>query len=84
MRQDKKIRCPRLGHQIAFSYCRLESQGLPCSKRIDCWFNHFPVEEYLRKELSSEEWDRVFNTPPKPKLLSLFELVERAKEREVK
>ena len=55
--------------------------GLPCFKTLDCWFEHFLVEEYLRKELSPEEWERVFNKPPKSKMLSLVELVEEAKKR---
>jgi hypothetical protein len=79
--EDCRIRCPRLGHQVSFSYCRSENQGIPCFKTLDCWFDRFPVEKYLRKELSSSDWDRVFSTPPTPKLLSLFELVEQAKER---
>ena len=55
--------------------------GLPCFKTLDCWFEHFLVEEYLRKELAPEEWERVFNKPPKPKMLSLLELIEEAKKR---
>jgi hypothetical protein len=77
--EDYKIRCPRLGHQITFSYCRAENRGLPCFKTLDCWFEHFLVEEYLRKELNAEEWEKVFNRPPKPKMLSLVELIEQAK-----
>jgi len=76
---DYLIRCPRLGHQIYFSYCRSENMGLPCFKTLDCWFQHFPVEDYLRKELKQEEWEKVFSKPPKPKLLSLVELAEKAK-----
>jgi len=78
---DFNTRCPRLGHQIAFSYCRSENQGLPCFKILDCWHAHFSVEEWLRKELSSAEWDKVFSAPPTPKLLSLVELIEQAKGR---
>jgi len=78
---ENKIRCPRLGHQISFSYCRSENKGLPCFKSLDCWFEHFPVEAYLRRELKPEEWDNVFNRPPKPKMLSLVELIEEAKKR---
>ena len=33
------------------------------------------------KELSPEEWEKVFAGPPKPKLLSLMELIEQAKNR---
>jgi hypothetical protein len=78
---DTQIRCPRLGHQISFSYCRFENRGLPCTKTLDCWHEHFPVEECLGSELSAEEWDRVFTRPPKPKMISLLEMIEEAKKR---
>ena len=78
---EHKIRCPKLGHQIQFSYCRLENQGLPCSKVLDCWHHFFLVEAFLRKELSEEEWEKVFMQLPKPKMLSLLELIEQAKQR---
>ncbi len=72
------IRCPRLGHQIAFSFCRYENKGLPCFKTLDCWYGHFPVEAHLRAELAPEEWAKSFNRPLKPKTVSLLELIERA------
>jgi hypothetical protein len=77
--EDYKIRCPRLGHQITFSYCRYENKGLPCSKVLDCWFSHFLVEDFLRKELKPHEWVQAFEGPPKPKMLNLMELIEEAK-----
>jgi len=76
-----QIRCPRLGHQIYFSYCRIENNGLPCFRTVDCWGTHFQVAEYLKKELTTEEWDKVFEKRPKPKMLSLIELIEQAKKR---
>jgi hypothetical protein len=78
------IRCPRLGHQITFSYCRTENRGLPCFKTLDCWHTHFPVEELLRKELSPEEWKQAFESPHKPKVQSLLDLIEEAKDRKEK
>ncbi|MFQ5484986.1 MAG: hypothetical protein ACE5DO_06600 [Desulfobacterales bacterium] len=75
----EKIRCPRLGHQISFSYCRRENRGLPCFKTLDCWHSHFPVVEYLRKELTAEQWKTVFMNQPKKKMLSLLDLIEQAK-----
>ena len=74
-----KIRCPRLGHQISFSYCRRENQGLPCFKTLDCWHSHFSVVAYLRKELTPEQWKMVFMNRPKQKVLSLLDLIEQAK-----
>jgi len=79
--EDFTIRCPRLGHQIFFSYCVVENYGEPCFKIIDCWYRHFDVETYLKEHLSPEQWDKLVNRPPKPKVLSLLELIEQAKKR---
>ncbi len=73
------IHCPRLGHQIPFSYCRSENQGLPCFKIIDCWYDHFLIEEFLREELAGKDWDEVFKHPLKPKLALLAELIDKAR-----
>ena len=78
---DYMIRCPRLGHQIYFSYCRIENRGLPCFKTLDCWYPHFLVEEYLREELEPEEWEKAFTKPKTTKMVSLLELIEQAKKR---
>ena len=77
--EDYKIRCPRLGHQITFSYCRHENKGLPCFKVLDCWFSHFLVEDFFRKELEPDEWKQAFERPPKTKMLTLVELIQEAK-----
>lgn len=73
-----QIRCPRLGQQIHFSYCRQENMGLPCFKTLDCWYIHFQVEEYLQQELSATEWQDAFEKPSTPKMVSLAELIEKA------
>jgi len=78
---DFMIRCRRLGNPVAFSYCRIESKGLPCSKIMDCWYDHFMIEDFMRQELTPDEWDRVFSQPLKPKVLTLVELIEEAKKR---
>jgi hypothetical protein len=80
-RDDYKIRCPRLGHLINFLYCRHENMGLPCLKSLDCWFEHFPVEEFLKGELTKEDWERIFCNRPRAKVASLLELIEQAKNR---
>ena len=79
-----EIRCRKLGHQISFSYCRKENNGLPCLKTLDCWYQYFPVEEYLRSQLSSEEFSATFEKPQKPKVLSLVELIEQAQKKTTK
>ncbi len=74
-----KIRCPKLGHEVDFNYCRKENNGLPCARALICWSSYFDVEAFFKKELSEQEWKMAFETPPKPKLLSLLELIEKAK-----
>jgi hypothetical protein len=74
-----QIRCPRLGHQINFPYCRSENNGLPCFKTLDCWYNHFDVHAYLTDKLSKEDFEKAFLNKGKPKVSSLFDLIEQAK-----
>ena len=76
-----QIRCPKLGHQVPFSYCRQENLGSPCIRTLDCWYRYFAVEVYLRRELSEEEWQRAFEKPQQPKVLSLVEMIEAAQRR---
>ena len=76
------IRCPRLGHQISFSYCQSENMGMPCFKILDCWFEYFDVNEYLKKKLNPEKYQEIINRPTKTKAQSLIELIEQTKNRE--
>ena len=55
--------------------------GLPCFKTLDCWFQYFPVEAYLKEILSQEEWEKVFAGKSKTKVQSLIDLIEDAKKR---
>ncbi len=57
----------------------MENDGLPCFKALDCWYQHFLVEAFLKDALSIEEWNRAFGKPVKPKMLSLLEMIEQAK-----
>jgi len=79
--ENLEIRCPRLGGQITFAYCMQERGDLPCQRVITCWQAYFPVEAYLKEKLTTEEWVRCFNQPPKDKISTIFEIVEAAKKR---
>lgn len=76
-----QIRCGKLGHQIHFSYCRKENFGIPCPRTLDCWHSYFKVAEYLRHELTPEQWQEAFEKPPKQKVQSILELIEEAQKR---
>ena len=74
-----QIRCPRLGHQINFSYCQSESSGLPCFKTLDCWHHYFDVHAFIKEQLSAEDFNRIFENTGKPKISSLLDLIEQAR-----
>jgi len=74
-----EIRCPRLGGEVTFAYCKRENGGLPCPRSIRCWSIYFPVESYLREKLTEDEWDNCFNQQPRDKIASIFEIVEKLK-----
>ena len=76
---DYLIRCPRLGHQISFSYCRMERGDLPCFKALDCWFEHFDVDGFFRRELTDEQMEKAFSRSGHSKMMSLLDLIEQAK-----
>ena len=73
-----QIRCSKLGHQIYFSYCRKENIGIPCARVLTCWHPYFRVADYLRQELTEEEWQEAIEKPLQPKVLTLVELIEQA------
>ncbi len=77
--EEMPIRCPRLGGPVTFGYCKIESMGRPCFKALDCWFSHFDVEGHFREILSEEEFQECFSGPPTPKVVSLIELIEKAR-----
>ena len=72
--------CRMLGHRLSFGYCRLLRDGMPCHKVLDCWFEQFPVQDFIEQHYTQEQI-RAFLTPPEPKMQTLLELIEEAKNR---
>ena len=75
---DKTVRCPRVGGDVNFKFCRSENNMLPCRWVVGCWQTRIRVDKFLDEHYSKEELARTF-LPPKPKIESLLELMERAK-----
>jgi len=46
---------------------------------MDCWFERIPIQQYVNEYFSAEEIDKLMSTP-KPKIASLLEIVEQAKQ----
>ena len=77
---DRKLRCRMLGHEVAFAYCRAPGTNLPCRKILDCWFETFDVQSFLREHFSQEQIAQIL-TPPAPKIASLVDLIQQAQNR---
>lgn len=75
---DKTIRCPRMGGQVNFRFCRFENNLLPCRWIAGCWQMQMDINKFLADHYSKEELDRIC-IPPKPKIESLMDLIEKAK-----
>jgi len=75
----RRIRCRMLGHEINFSYCRQPGKDLPCRKIFDCWYETFAVEDFIRSHYTPEQLKQIL-TPPPPKMASLIELIQQARQ----
>lgn len=71
--------CPRLGHEISFSYCRQEGNGIPCPRIVACWRLVFPVESWIKESLPPEDWEQFCSQGQKDKITSLIDLIAKAK-----
>ncbi|MFH0960694.1 MAG: hypothetical protein V1897_18560 [Pseudomonadota bacterium] len=76
---DMEMRCPKLGGPVTFAYCLVEAVSLPCSRALMCWNNRFDAISHFQRMLGAEEFRLAFQTPPKSRMDSILELIERAK-----
>ena len=74
-----EIRCPRLGGEVTFKYCRVEGGDIPCIRIVACWQCCIPVAQYLREILSPQQLERFAEQKPTERIATLVELIEAAK-----
>ena len=85
MPEGYQRRCPRLGHEVDFAYCLAcgEKSGL-CWKIADCWWEIFDIVGFLKENYPEDTVAAVLAARPKPKIASIVELIEQAKQRHKK
>jgi hypothetical protein len=66
-----------LGHYLTFSYCRQTDSSQPCRKIFDCWFEKLDIEQFIKENFTEEQITALL-APPKPKMVSLVELIRQA------
>ncbi len=77
-RAVEEIYCKMLGHNITFSYCIRPGSDIFCRNIAGCWAGRMDIESYLAERFTEEEIDQALKPKP-PKILSLLELIEKAK-----
>ena len=73
-------RCPMLGHDIHFSYCRCPGRDLPCRKVFDCWWETFDVQDFIEHHFSAEQIEQILASPP-GKTTTIVDLINQARQR---
>ncbi|MFP3980561.1 MAG: hypothetical protein ACLFUY_04140 [Desulfobacterales bacterium] len=77
---NMELRCPRLGSLIPFRYCLISGEGdLPCMKIMDCWWEFFDVDAYLKENLPAEAYNKLVTAQPRSKVATIVEIAEEAK-----
>jgi len=75
-------RCPRLGGEVAFGYCKVcGEEKAPCFKVFDCWWERFDVVAHMKTCLSPKTFDALSACRPPPKMTSLVDLIRQAQAR---
>jgi hypothetical protein len=73
------IRCPMLGGEVPFEYCRTVNEDLPCRKIIVCWEFRIEIGKFLSEHYPLDQIQRALAPPTKTRLDTILELIEMAK-----
>ena len=73
------IRCPPLGGEVPFRYCRTVNEELPCRRMILCWGSRIEISKFLSEHYSIDQIQRALSPPTKSRVETIIELIEKAK-----
>jgi len=73
------IRCPQLGGEVPFKYCRTVNEDLPCRRIIICWEFRIEISKFLGEHYTIDQIQRALAPPPKTRIETILELIEKAK-----
>lgn len=77
---NRTRRCPRLGHDLTFLYCRKPGDEIPCAKIYDCWWESFDIKAFMEENYSEDILEKI-HKPQKLKTQSLLELLQEVEKR---
>ena len=72
-----------MGNTVPFKYCKTCGDDQQhCFKILDCWWEYFDVVQYMKDYLPEEQFNHLLKAkPPKPRITSLVEMIEQARQR---
>jgi hypothetical protein len=73
------IRCPQLGGEVPFRYCRIVNEDLPCRRIMVCWELRIEIGKFLNEHYSIDEIQRALAPPSRTRVETILELIEKAK-----
>ena len=73
------IRCPLLGGEVPFRYCRTVNEDLPCQRIILCWEFRIEISKFLDEHYSIDQIQSALSPPTKSRVETIIELIEKAK-----
>jgi hypothetical protein len=73
------IRCPQLGGEVPFRYCRTVNEDLPCRKVMVCWEFRIEISKFLGEHYSMDKIELALTSPSKTRLDTILEIVEKTK-----
>ncbi len=73
------IRCPQLGGEVPFKYCRTVNEDLPCRKVMVCWEFRIEISKFLGEHYPIDQIEQFLASPTKTRLDTILDLIEKAK-----
>jgi hypothetical protein len=73
------IRCPQLGGEVPFRYCRTVNEELPCRSIVACWEFRIEISNFLNDHYSIDKIQHALLKPPKTRIETILELIEKIK-----
>ena len=73
-----EIRCPRLGGEVNFKYCRSEEAPF-CPRIVICWAERIDIANFLNENYTPEQIHSALNKPKSNKLDQILRAMEKAK-----
>lgn len=71
-------RCPPLGGEVPFLYCRTVNMKLPCKRIEQCWSLKFEVSEWLEKNFTPEQLEKTFSSDEHSRIQKILKIAYEA------